>query len=119
MQAIELQAHTYEDRQGLLPALTTAVSLCGAWIVERRTLSPTALEIRIEIQLRLIVELYAALLSAGVEFGRDGHQSLSELCTCRKHFAGDSAGLVAIRMELAFLEDVTLHSLLMSGSRVA
>ncbi len=102
-----------------MPALTAAVSLCGAWIVERKTLSPTAVEIRIEIQLRMIVELYAALLSAGIEFGRDGHQALADLCTCRKHMELDRAGLVTIRMELAFLDDVTLHSLLMSGTSVA
>ncbi len=102
-----------------MPALTTAVSLCGAWIVERKTLSPTAMEIRLETQLRLIVELYAAMLSAGIEFSRDGHQALADLCTCCKHMDLDRTGLVTIRMELAFLDDVTLHSLLMSGTSVA
>jgi hypothetical protein len=118
MQAIELQAHTYEDRHGVIPALTTTISLCGAWIVDRKTLSATAMELRLEVQLGMIVELYAALLSAGVEFGRDGHQALADLCTCRKHMNFDRAGLLNIRLELAFLDDVTLHSLLMSGTSV-
>jgi hypothetical protein len=119
MYPIELQAHTYEERHGLMPALTTAVSLCGAWIVERTTVSPKGMELRIEVELRMIVELYAAMLSAGVEFGRDGHQLLAEQCTRRKHMQADGRSLLMIRMEIAFLDDVTLHSLLMSGSSVA
>jgi len=119
MDAIELQAHTYEERHGLLSGLTTAVSLCGAWVVERKTLSATAVEFRLEIQLRMIVELYAAFLSVGVEFGRDGHQTFVELCTRRKHMEVDQQGLLTIRMELSFLDDVTLHSLLMSETNVA
>jgi hypothetical protein len=115
MQAIELQAHTYEERHGLLPALTAAVSLCGAWILERKTLSPTAVEVRLEIQLRLIVELYAAILSAGLELGRDGHRVMSDLCTCRKHMMSGAAEVLVVRLELTFLEDVTLHSLLTRG----
>ena len=114
MQSIELQAHTYEERHGLLPDLTTTVSRCGAWIVDRKTLSPTTLELRIEIQLRSVVELYATLLSSGLEFTRLGHQTLTHLCICRKHLAPGIPNLVTIRLELAFLEDVTLNSLLMS-----
>jgi hypothetical protein len=116
MQLIELQAYTYEERHGVMPALMTAVSLCGAWIVNRKSLSATAMEVRMEVQLRMIVELYAAMLSSGVEFGREGHQALADLCTCRKHMELERIGLITIRMELAFLDDVTLHSLLMSGS---
>lgn len=119
MQPIDLQAFTYEERFGLLPALTSTVSLCGAWILDRKTISPTALEMRIEIQLRFIMELYAALIAAGVELTRDGHQALSDLCTCRKHLAGDSAQVVTIRLGLTFLEDMTLHSILMSQSCAA
>ncbi len=102
-----------------MPALTTAVSLCGAWIVERKTLSATMMEVRMEVQLRTIVDLYAALLSAGIEFGRDGHQALADQCTRRKHMGPSGEALLAIRMEVAFLDDVTLHSLLMSGTSVA
>jgi hypothetical protein len=119
MQPIDLQAFTYEERFGLLPALTSTVSMCGAWILDRKTISPTALELRLEIQLRFIVELYAALVAAGVELTRDGHQALGDLCTCRKHFATDSAQVVTIRIGLTFLEDMTLHSILMAQASAA
>ncbi len=119
MQPIELQAFTYEERHGLVPALTSTVSLCGAWILDRKPLSATALEIRLEIQLRFVLEFYAALVAAGVELTRDSHQQLSDLCTCRKHLTADLAQILTIRMELAFLEDLTLHSILMASSAAA
>ena len=119
MYLIELQAHTYEERHGMMPALTTAVSHCGAWIVERKTISSKSMELRIEVELQMIVELYATMLAAGIELGRDGHQALADMCTCRKHMQADQRTLLTIQMEISFLDDVTLHSLLMSGSSVA
>jgi hypothetical protein len=119
MQPIELQAHTYEERHGLVPSLTTMVSHCGAWIVDRRSLSATTLELRLEVQLRSVMELYAAMLASGLELTRAGHKAMIDLCTCAKHFGTSIVRVVSIRLELAFLEDVTLYSLLMSQASVA
>ena len=122
----ELQGYSYQDRQGLLPALTTAFTHCGGWVLERKTTSATTMEFMLEIQLRGIVELYGSLVSSGVELTRSAHGTLTDLCTCRKHQTQStrpsfqaSAQVVSLRLELSFLEDVTLHSLLMTGSGLA
>jgi hypothetical protein len=117
MQSLDIQGFTYEDRHGLLPTLTAAFSNCGGWVIERKTLSPTNMEFRIEIQLRAVLDLYASLVATGVELTRSGHESLTELCTRRKHLhiAAELGQVVAIRFEINFLDDVTLHSLLLSG----
>jgi hypothetical protein len=117
----DLQGYSYEDRQGLLPNLTSAFTQCGGWILERKTLSATTMEFRLEIQLHGIVELYSSLVESGVELTRGTHQTLTALCTSRQHI-GSSAPvgrLLSLRLELNFLEDVTLHSLLMTGSGLA
>jgi hypothetical protein len=121
MRSLDIQAFTYEQRHGLLPDLTAAFSNCGGWILERRTLSPTNMEFRVEIQLRAILDLYAAIVSTGVELTRAGHETLTELCTRRKHLqlAAELGQIVTIRLEINFLDDVTLHSLLASGSGLA
>jgi hypothetical protein len=121
MQSLDIQAFTYEQRHGLLPDLTTAFSNCGGWILERKTLSPTNMEFRVEIQLQAILDLYAAIVSTGVELTRSGHETLTELCTRRKHLqlAAELGQIVTLRLEINFLDDVTLHSLLASGSGVA
>ena len=117
MQPLDIQGFSYEERQGLLPTLTSAFTDCGGWVLDRKTLSPTMMEFRIEIQLRAVLDLYASLISAGLELTRSGHLGLTDLCTCRKNLtaSADLCQIVTIRIEISFLEEVTLHSLLMAG----
>jgi len=117
MQSLDIQSFSYEERQGVLPTLTSAFADCGGWIVARKTLSPNTMEFRIEIQLRSILDLYASIVSSGLELTRSGHLGLTDLCTCRKNLSAtaDLGQVIAVRLEISFLEDVTLHSLLMTG----
>jgi hypothetical protein len=120
MESFDVQAFTYEQRHALLPSLSAAFSNCGGWIIDRKTLSGANIEFRIEIQLRAVLDLYAAALSTGIELTRSGHETLAGLCTRRKHLRiADLGQIVAIRLEVAFLDDITLHSLLSAGSSMA
>lgn len=76
------------------------------------------MEFRLEIQLRAILDLYASIVSSGLELTKAGHLSLTDLCTCRKNLAtpADLGQVVTIRLEISFLEDVSLHSLLMTNT---
>jgi hypothetical protein len=117
MQSLEIQGFSYEERHGMVPTLISAFADCGGWILDRKPLSPNVLEFRLEIQLRSVIDLYAAIVSSGLELTRAGHLGLTQLCTCRKNIA-NPAGLsqvVAIRIEVSFLEDLTLHSIFLSG----
>ena len=116
----ELQGYSYGERAALLPALTAAFAHCGGWVLERKTTSATTVEFRLELQLRAIVDLYAALVAAGVELTSVSHGVLTGLCTCRRHRTAVSlAHVLTLKLEISFLEDVTLHSLLMTGSGLA
>ena len=112
MQLLDIQGFSYEERHGLLPTLTSALADCGGWALDRKTLSPSTMEFRIEIQLRAVVDLYSSILASGLELTRGGHLGLTHLCTCRKNLAtpADLGQIVAIRIEISFLEDATLHS---------
>jgi hypothetical protein len=116
-----LQGFSYLDRQGLLPSLTVAFTHCGGWVLERRTTSAISVEFRIEIHLRGIVDLYASLVEAGIELTRATHDTLTALCNARHNVAQSrpSPHVLSLHLELSFLEDVTLHSLLMTGSGLA
>jgi hypothetical protein len=117
MQSLDIQGFSYEERHGLLPTLTSAFADCGGWVLDRKTISPTTIEFRIEVQLRVIVDLYAALVSSGLELTRSAHLALTDLCTCRKHFktTADLGQIISIRLEISFLEELTLYSLLAAG----
>jgi hypothetical protein len=121
IETLELFGYCYTDRIALLPKLTAAFTNCGGWILERRTISPTAMEYRFEIQLSGIVEMYGSLVGLGLELTRGTHDQLTDLCVCRKHMTvnRDSCPVLTIRLEIAFLADMTLHSMLMTGSGLA
>ncbi|HTD95756.1 MAG TPA: hypothetical protein VK627_02465 [Edaphobacter sp.] len=121
MQCLDIQGFSYDERHGLLPILTSGFADCGGWVLERRTLSPRTMEFRVEIQLRSALEFYASILASGVELTRSGHLGMTDLCTCRQNMASHAAlgQIVTIRLEISFLEDVTLHSLLMAGNTPA
>jgi hypothetical protein len=112
MQSLDIQGFSYEERHGLLPTLTSALADCGGWVLDRKTLSPTTMEFRIEIQLRAVIDLYSSILASGLELTRGGHLGLTHLCTCRKNLLtpADLGQIVAIRIEISFLEAATLHS---------
>jgi hypothetical protein len=112
MQSLEIQGFSYEDRYALLPAFTSALADCGGWVLDRKTLSSNTVEFRLEIQLRAIIELYAALLVTGLQLTRTGHLGLTHLCTCRKNLSTPSSlgQIVSIRIEISFLEDITLQT---------
>jgi hypothetical protein len=114
MQSIDIQTFSYEERAAVLPQLTTSFVDCGGWILDRKTLSPTTIQFRIEIQLRSVLDLYTAILAAGVELTRAAHLALQDLCTCRQHLRSsvELGQVIALRIEISFLDDVTLHSLL-------
>jgi hypothetical protein len=121
MQSLDIQGFSYQERQGLLPTLTSAFTDCGGWVLDRKALSASTIEFRLEIQLRSVLDLYASIVSAGLELTRSGHLGLTDLCTCRKNLSSSSdlGQVVGIRLEISFLEDVTLHSLLAAGSAPA
>jgi hypothetical protein len=112
MQSLDIQGFSYEERHGLLPTLTSAFADCGGWILDRKTLSPSSMEFRVEIQLRAVVDLYSSIISTGLELTRSGHLGLTHLCTCRKNLSTstDLSQIVTIRIEISFLEDATLQS---------
>jgi hypothetical protein len=112
MQSLDIQGFSYEERHGLLPTLTSAFADCGGWILDRKTLSPSSMEFRVEIQLRAVVDLYSSIISSGLELTRSGHLGLTHLCTCRKNLSTrtDLSQIVTIRIEISFLEDATLQS---------
>ena len=113
-----LAAFSYEDRRDILPALSEAMSLCGCWLLERKPVSLTQMEFRFELQLHGIVELYAALIAAGLELTRASHLELTGLCTVRKHGRASTrlSSVVTVALEVTFLEEITLPAVLSTGT---
>lgn len=117
----DLQGFCYGERTTLLPLLAAAFTECGGWVLERRNVSSTAIEFRFEIQLAGILDLYGAMVEMGLELARNAHSLLADLCTCRQHISRsvDPCQVLTLRLEVSFLADATLQSILMTGSSLA
>lgn len=113
MQTLDIQGFSYEERQELVPTLASAFADCGGWILDRKTLSPTTMEFRLEIQLRTALDLYASLIACGLELTRSGHLAFTDLCTCSKNLSSvvDLGQIVGIRLEISFLADILLSQI--------
>jgi hypothetical protein len=120
-QSFDLQGYCYGERGALQSQLGAAFTDCGGWLLERRPTSLTRLEYRFEIQLAGILDLYGAMVAMGLELTRGTHTLLTDLCTCRQHITRsvDPCQILTLRLEVNFLTDVTLHSILMTGSSLA
>ena len=113
MQNSQIQGYSYQDRQGLLPVLATTLAHCGGCVRGRKMLSPTTLAIEVKIELIAVLDLYAGIISAGLELTRAAHLTLTELCLRRQHIHLVDAGqVVTIQLEISFLQpDGTLSTL--------
>lgn len=114
MESFELQAFSYDDRDGVTSRLLGVFQRCGGWVLAHKTLSATQAEFRLEVQLRCVVELYAGLVESGIELTRPTHDALTDLCTRRMHRHITAAlGLtVGLRLVVTFLDEPDLVTLL-------
>jgi hypothetical protein len=121
MQILEIQGYSYEPNEALLRKLNRSLVNSGGWIIDRRAISSTTYEMTLEFELRYIVDLYAAVISAGLELTRGNHLALTDLCTCKLHLIGkrDMRQIVGMRIEISFLKQLTLNNLLRNGCSIA
>jgi hypothetical protein len=105
---VELRGHSYDDHRQIVPALLDSVASCGCWVLEQRALSPTSTELRFEVQLRSVFELYSGLIATGLELTPDSHIRMTGLCTVRDHnpHQAKRRRVITMRLELSFLEQI-------------
>jgi hypothetical protein len=120
MQLLDIQGYSYEPSEELLRNLNRILVNSGGWIMDRRALSATNYEFTIEVELRSILDLYAGIIAAGIELTRANHLALTDLCTCRLHLLGSSElrQVIGLRLEVAFLTQLTLQNLLSTGCTI-
>ena len=116
-----LQSFTYEGRRIILPALSDAMAHCGCWLLERKVVSLTQLEYIFEVQQRAVLELYSGLIGVGLELTRGSHLELSSLCALLTHdlTAAARRRIVHVQLEVSFLEELDLKSILAPGAALA
>ena len=103
---LRLRGFTYLERTSLMPELGVSIDHAGGWILDRRTLDATLLELVMESQAASLPDVYGALLSSGLELTRDSHRALAQRCLCSQHLPlrRGPAGIVLMYVGIQFLE---------------
>ena len=104
---LHLAAFSYIERAKLLADLGTAVDGAGGWMLDRRQVSPHTFEMCVEVQQQCLPELYAALLSGGLELTRESHRVLAERCNCCNYLPSrrGASTIMTLRIEVQLLSD--------------
>ncbi len=110
MLKISLHAYSSAEQVDLQARMAQLVRKCNGSAIDQKTLSPAACRLRFEVALSKIVELYAALQQAGLQFTPLAHRALTEMCVCRKHLpnCGD-VQIVSIDLYLGTLDEEHVH----------
>jgi len=105
MSPIDLQGFSYREPSTQLDSLNSAIRRSGGWVLGKRTLSVRRIVLRVEVQSRDMLDLYAAVLSAGLELTRWSHLALAERCTCRLHLTSpeDQRQVIPLCLHISFL----------------
>jgi hypothetical protein len=92
---LRLTATSADDPRRILRFLTGAVLGCGGWVLSRSLPGSDTVEMSFEFARAISLEIYSALIAAGLELSRDAHISMTELCQCTKELMPSKAFDVA------------------------
>lgn len=103
-----LQAVSTRPGTALVSALVQAVDDACGWIQDRQMVGATTLQLRVETQGRAMIDLYAALLSAGLELSRASHQLLIERCSCAELQRASRSCIISLRLRISLAAEGSL-----------
>jgi len=77
---LRLIAHSEDAPEKAVYYLTGAIMACGGQMLSRRFHSDGSAALECEFPRAICVEIYCALLSAGLQLSRSSHMKMAELC---------------------------------------
>jgi hypothetical protein len=107
--SLKLTASSDDDPQRLVRFLSGVLLSCGVWILTRSTRGSDFAELDFEFARAACIEIYAALIAAGLELSRDSHHQMADLCHCTRNLLQSKAFDVA-RIELMIYRGRTSKS---------
>ncbi len=107
---IAIHGYSSTDQAELQALLVQLVVDCGGWILEEKPLSLVAYNLRFEVSLSNIVELYGALQQTGIQFTPVAHRALAEMCLCQQHLSeDDDVQFVSIDLHVGTLAEENMR----------
>jgi hypothetical protein len=82
--AMRMKAVSAEDPSRLVQFLTGAILGCGGWVLSRGANDTGMVNMLFEFERQACVDIYSALIAAGLELSQSGHIRFTELCQCTR-----------------------------------
>jgi hypothetical protein len=79
---LRLLARSAQEPERMVRFLTGVIAVCGGRMLSRRFHSDGSAGLECEFVRAHCVEMYAALVAAGLELSRSSHLKMAELCQC-------------------------------------
>ena len=96
-----MKATTIEDSTGLIQTLTAAILGNGGWVLSRGSSDSGTINMLFEFERMHCVEIYTALIAAGLELSQLAHRRFTELCQCtRSHHEDCGSDIVSVDLEI-------------------
>lgn len=99
--ALQLKAVALADASRLIRMLSGSIRGNGGWVLSRGTTDAGLVNLLFEFERHACVEIYAALIGAGLELSQHGHQRFTELCQCTRNQKADCGSeIVSVDLEI-------------------
>jgi hypothetical protein len=106
MPSILIHGHSPLEPSQLQIRLVDQILDCCGWVLEEKQLSPLSYQIRFELELKNIVDIYGALQRTGVHLTRTAHRAMTELCLCQKYLpAAKQLQIVTLTLRVGLLQE--------------
>lgn len=106
MHDIAIHGYSSLEPPQLQVRLVDQILDCRGWVLEEKQLTPLSYQIRFEVELWNIVEMYSALQRTGVQFTRTAHRALTEMCLCQKHLPEpEQIQIITITLRVGMLQE--------------
>ena len=106
MPNIAIHGYSPLESPQLQVKLVDQILYCRGWVLEEKQLSPLSYQIRFELELSNMMEMYGALQRTGVQFTRTAHRALTEMCLCQKHLPeAEQMQVVTILLRVGLLQE--------------
>ena len=85
----------------MVKLLTDGIIGGGGWVLSRSRSDSGMVNLLFEFERRACVEMYGALIAAGIDLSQSGHIRFTELCQCSLHASKDrGAEIASIDLEI-------------------
>jgi hypothetical protein len=105
-----IHGHSSCEPSQLQIRLVDQILDCNGWVLEEKQVTPLSYQIRFEVELGDIMEMYGSLQRSGVHLTRTAHRALTELCLCQRHLPpAGQLQVVTITLRVGLMQEENMR----------